>query len=164
MSDLFDYRQHRNLLSRVAKRSKYFTVAPGKVNIGEETRGQEEIGRRYYEGAAAGTVMIGQVPNSDSFCKMFPWPDAVIRIQPDGSDVLEILQRLSASPERVLAISQRNAAESLLRHDWVYRWKKLLEFVGLAPLPAVGVREQRLKEGAEFVLNVACSSQWSSIS
>lgn len=157
LSDVYDYRQHRNLLSSVAKRSKYFMVAPGKVNVPNETRDQEEIGRRYYEGAAAGTVMIGQAPNCNSFRRMFPWPDAVIKIQPDGSDVMDVIARLNRVPEQVLGIGQRNAAESLLRHDWVYRWKELLQVAGLAPLPKMAVRERRLRELADLILTTASS-------
>lgn len=155
LSDVYDYRQHRNLLSSVAKRSKYFMVAPGKVNLPNETRGQEEVGRRYYEGAAAGTVMIGQAPNCVSFRKLFPWSDAVISIQSDGSDVIDVIARLDREPQEVIAVSQRNAAEALLRHDWVYRWKELLQVVGLAPLPKMTARERRLKELAERILTAA---------
>ena len=151
LSDVYDHRQHRSLLSNVAKRSKYFMVAPGKVTSPGETRGQEEIGRRYYEGAAAGTVMIGQAPNCDSFRQMFPWPDAVIKIHPDGSDVLGVIQRLERVPEQVLAISQRNAAEALLRHDWMYRWKEILRIAGLSPLPEMAARERRLRKVADLI-------------
>jgi spore maturation protein CgeB len=155
LSDVSNYRQHRILLSNIAKRSKYFMVAPGKVNLPGETRGQEEIGRRYYEGAAAGTVMIGQAPDCDSFRKMFPWPDAVIQVQPDGSDVLNVIARLDRMPEQVRAISQRNVAEALLRHDWVYRWKELLQVAGLAPMPAMAARETQLREVADLILTAA---------
>jgi spore maturation protein CgeB len=153
LSDVYDHRQHRSLFSNIAKRSKYFMVAPGKVNLPGETRGQEEIGRRYYEGAAAGTVMIGQAPNCDSFRKMFPWSDAVIKIQPDGSDVMDVIAKLGRVPEQVRAISQRNAAEALLRHDWVYRWKELLQVVGLDPTPAMAARERQLREVADHILS-----------
>jgi hypothetical protein len=155
LADVYDYRQHRNLFSNIAKRAKYFMVAPGKVNSPDETRGQEEIGRRYYEGAAAGTVMIGQTPDCDSFRKMFPWRDAVINIQPDGSDVLDVIAKLERVPAQVLAISQRNAAEALLRHDWVYRWKELLQLVGLDPAPAIAAREQRLRELVDHIFSMA---------
>jgi hypothetical protein len=130
-------------------------VAPGKVDLVDETRGQEEIGHRYYEGAAAGTVMIGQAPNCDSFLKMFPWSNAVIKIQPDGSDVIDVIAKLDAVPEQVLAISQKNAGEALLRHDWAYRWKELLQVAGLDPLPAMADREGRLRELADRVLTAA---------
>jgi hypothetical protein len=153
LSDVYDYKQHRDLFSNVTKRSRYFMVAPGKVDVSDETRGQVEIGHRYYEGAAAGAVMIGQAPNCDAFGEMFPWPDAVVQVKPDGSDVSEVLTRLDSLPELALAISQRNAAEALLRHDWAYRWKQILHVAGLEPLPAMYAREQRLKQLAAMPLS-----------
>ena len=154
LADVHDYREHRTLFANVAKRSKYFLVAPGKQNLPNETRGQEEIGHRYYEGAAAGACLIGQIPNSPSFRTMFHWPDAVIGIQPDGADVMEVIARVENDPDRLLAISQRNAAEALLRHDWVYRWKEILHVAGLEPLPSMSSREQRLHELADSVLAI----------
>jgi hypothetical protein len=153
LAQVYDYREHRNLFANVAKRSKYFMVAPGKVDLGDETRGQEEIGHRYYEGTAAGAVLIGQAPHSNSFATMFPWSDAVIEIRPDGSDVLDVIAKLDAEPERMLAIGQKNAGQALLRHDWVYRWKEILQVAGLEPLPAIAAREQRLKDLADRVLS-----------
>lgn len=97
--------------------------------------------------------MIGQAPTGDAFDEMFPWPDAVVQIQPDGSDVIDVFDRLEASPERAFAISQRNAAEALLRHDWAYRWKQILLVAGLEPLPAMEAREKRLKELAAIALS-----------
>ncbi len=102
LSDVYDYKQHRNLFSNIAKRSKYFMVAPGKVNLPGETRGQ--------------------------------------------------VVRLNGAPEQTFAISQRNAAEALLRHDWVYRWKEILQIAGLEPSPAMAARERRLKEVADGIL------------
>jgi len=152
LSDVYDYKQHRDLFSNVAKRSRYFMVAPGKVDAQEETQGQVEIGHRYYEGAAAGAVMIGQAPDCGAFGEMFPWPDAVIQIQPDGSDVVKVIARLGSMPDYTSAIGQRNAAEALLRHDWVYRWKQILQTAGIEPLPAMAVRERLLKHLAEMAL------------
>jgi len=145
LSDVFDYRQHRDMFSNFAKRSRYFTVAPGKVDASDETKGQVEIGHRYYEGAAAGVVMIGQAPQCDAFGEMFPWEDAVVHVRPDGSDVVKVLSELQASPERVQEISRKNAAEALLRHDWMYRWKEVLRVAQLAPLPALHERERQLQ-------------------
>jgi hypothetical protein len=146
----YDHRQHRDHFAHVAKRSRYFMVAPGKFDCLDETQGQVEIGHRYYEGAAAGAVMIGEAPDCESFREMFPWPDAVIEIQPTGSDVIEILNRLGSEPERVSAIARRNTAEALLRHDWVYRWKEILKVAGMEPSPGMAARERRLKELAQW--------------
>jgi RNA polymerase subunit RPABC4/transcription elongation factor Spt4 len=148
-----DYRQHREMFANMAKRSRYFFVAPAKAYKPEEIKGQIEVGLRYYEASAAGAIMLGQVPYCESFNTMFDWPDAVIEIKPDGSDVADVLESLAAQPERLLEISRRNAIEALLRHDWVYRWKKILDIAGLKPTTELGIRENRLKQMAEEIGN-----------
>ena len=149
--EVYDHRQHRDLFANMAKRSRYFMVAPGKVDEPGETHGQVEVGHRYYEGAAAGTVMIGQPPNCDVFRQLFDWPDAVIQTRPDGSDILGVLADLDLEPERVAAIRRRNVTETLLRHDWTYRWKEILQVAGMDALPSLSAREHCLKELADQV-------------
>lgn len=119
----------------------------------QATQGQVEIGYRYYEGVAAGTVMIGQPPNCESFRELFDWPDVVVPIQPDGSDVVTVLNDLDSDSARVSAISRRNAVEGLLRHDWVYRWKEMFRVVGIEPPPRMAARERRLKDLADLASN-----------
>jgi hypothetical protein len=146
----YDHRQHREMFANVAKRSRCFMVAPPKMDVPDETHHQSSIGYRYYEGAAAGAVMIGQAPQGETFDSMFPWSDVVIPILPDGSDTLEVLARLDSEPERVFEISSRNAAEAMLRHDWVYRWKEIYRIAGLEPSAGMLDRERRLKDLAEL--------------
>jgi len=148
--EMYDHRQHRSLFANVAKRSRYFMVAPGKMNCPNETQGQVEVGFRYYEGAAAGAVLIGQTPDCEAFRELFPWQDVVIEVQPDGSDLMQVIATLDSEPARVRAIHQRNAAEALLRHDWAYRWKEIFRVAGIEPLPALTSRERRLKNLAEM--------------
>jgi hypothetical protein len=154
-TEVYDHQQHRELYANVVKRSRCFMVAPGKMDAPEETKGQVTIGFRYYEGAAAGAVMIGQPPDCEEFRDMFGWQDVVIHIQPDGSDVLEVLANLSSEPERVSTISRRNSAEALLRHDWVYRWKKIFQVAGIEPSPGMVERERRLSALAQLALSSA---------
>jgi hypothetical protein len=137
----------------MAKRSRYFVVAQGKMNVSEETRGQIVVGYRYYEGAAAGAVMIGEAPDCEPFRQMFDWPDAVIEIEPDGSNLASVFAELEAQPERLQQIHRRNAEEALLRHDWVYRLKQVLDIAGLEPGPAMNDRQQLLKSLAEVARN-----------
>lgn len=151
----YNPQQHRDLFANMAKRSQYFVVAPAKMNLPEDTRGQVEIGYRYFEGAAAGAVMIGQTPNCEAFREAFPWPDVVMPIEADGSDVIDILNAFESDPARVAAISQRNAAAALLRHDWVYRWKEVFRVVGIEPSPRMVARETHLKDLAGFASGAA---------
>jgi hypothetical protein len=149
-AEVRDHQQHRNLFANVAKRSRFFVVAAAKMNSPLETQGQVEVGYRYFEGAAAGAVMIGEVPDCEAYRELFGWPEAAIQTQSDGSDVLVILRALSSDPERVAAISARNAREALLRHDWIYRWKEIFRVAGIEPRPRMAARERRLKDIADL--------------
>jgi hypothetical protein len=140
-----DHREHREMYAGVAKRSRFFTVAPAKVDHPEETAGQVEVGLRYYEGLAAGTVVLGQLPTPPAIRELFDWPDAIVSVNPDGSDVADVLRGLTTTPAHMERISRRNVAEALLRHDWVYRWRRVLELAGVRPSPRLHAREATLK-------------------
>jgi len=146
---VYDHRQHRDLRANIAKRSRYFVVAAAKMDALHETHGQVDIGSRYYEGAAAGTVMIGEAPDCEAYRELFGWPEAVVQIQPDGSDVMAVLSDLGSDPQRVAAISRRNTKEVLLHHDWVYRWNEMFRVAGIKPSPQMVAREHRLKDMAD---------------
>ncbi|MFO1305255.1 MAG: glycosyltransferase [Burkholderiales bacterium] len=150
-----DHRRHRDMLASMAKRSRLFVVAPAKFDAPEETGPQVEIGLRYYEAAAAGAVMVGQAPACESFRSLFDWPDAVIGIEPDCSDVAEVLGSLLSQSERMSAIGRVNAMQALLRHDWVYRWKQVLGVAGLDPAPQMQERELYLKRLADRIADEA---------
>jgi hypothetical protein len=139
-----DPREHRLQLAGFIQRARYFVTNGPKVTAPEETGGQQEVGFRFYEGAMAGAVLVGEPPRCPSFDEHFGWEDAVIHM-PYGTDEPEaILDALDGDPARVAAIRRRNVAESLRRHDWGRRWARILELVGLRPTEALGDRQARL--------------------
>lgn len=148
INDLHAYNleQHRQLVANMARRTKYFIVNPGKINLPQETGGQSEFGYRYFEGAAPGTVMIGETPKNEEFSKIFHWEDAVVHL-PFGSDQIgTVIRELDEHPERQARIRRTNIVESLLHHDWVYRWEAVLRMADLSPLPQLQARKERLRE------------------
>jgi Glycosyl transferases group 1 len=151
LANVYDHREHRDYFANVVKRSRYFMVAPGKIDATAENQGQSEVGHRYCEGSAAGAVLLGQAPHGEAFRQMFPWQDAVIRVESNGCDVMEVLAELTSDPARVSAASRRNAVGALLHHDWVYRWKEVLKVAGLKPSPGMLARESRLKDLAAMI-------------
>jgi len=132
--------QHRDLLANCAKRSRFFAVNEAKFGSNEKER-QSEVGARYFEGSAAGAVLLGRAPTVHSFQEAFPWPDAVLNLRDDGSDVKAVLDSLAGKQEELERISSRNAVHSLRHHDWGHRWGAILQLAGLMPRPAL---EQRL--------------------
>jgi spore maturation protein CgeB len=144
LTEVHDHRQHRELFANMAKRSKYFVVAAAKMDQPDYIKDQFEVGYRYYEGAAAGAVMIGDLPESDAYWELIGWPRAVVRMRPDGSDAMTVLRELGSEPECVAAISRRNTREALLRHDWAHRWNEMFRIIGVEPSPRKKARDERL--------------------
>jgi Glycosyl transferases group 1 len=145
--------QHRALVANMAKRSRYFIVNPGLIDKPEITGNQSEIGNRYFEGAASGTIMIGERPKNQEFAKLFDWPDALIDMPYDSHDIVGIINKLDRQPERQDQIRRANVSQALLRHDWAYRWEAVLQSVGLAPMPQLAERKRHLQSLAQSVSN-----------
>jgi hypothetical protein len=140
-----DHVEHRDLVASFAKRSRSFVTFPAKVDHKDETRGQSELGTRFFEGAAAGAVLIGEAPTGPAFRAEFDWPDSLIEVT-DERALLEWLERCRRQPEQIEAIGIRNAVEALRRHDWLQRWARILELSGLEPTERWIQRKRRLEE------------------
>jgi hypothetical protein len=137
--------EHRLLLANILQRSKYYVANRARVNEPEMTEGKEEISGRFYEGAAAGAVLIGEPPRSEEFRKQFDWPDAVIRLPFDSPDVGAFLRALEEDPARLSRIRRENVRQAALRHDWVHRLRTVFETLGVPLTPAMLAREERLR-------------------
>ena len=142
--------EHREMLASAATRSRFFVAYPAKFGE-EENQGQLEVGARYFEGAAAGAVLLGQAPTAPAFRTGFPWPDAVIPARADGSDVEEVIARLESSPGAWTRLSALNAVSALRGHDWAHRWRSILRIAGATPRQALIDRLRRLERQADAV-------------
>jgi hypothetical protein len=143
-SRIYNTEQHRFLFANLAKRSRYFIVNPGKIDVPGERRTQSEIGNRYYEGAAAGNIMIGDHPKNEEFYNIFHWPDAVIPLAFDSENIEEIIMELDRQPERQKEIREKNVYESLTKNDWAYRWENILKMAKLEPMHGLLERKEKL--------------------
>lgn len=150
-SQAINSKEHRALFANVAKRSRYFLVNPGKIDEPHETGRQIEFGYRYFDGAAAGAIMLGETPDNEVFPMLFDWPDAVIRLPYDSSDIDTVIRDLDEDPKRQDQIRRTGMVQALMRHDWVYRWEAILNAVGLEPTQGMLQRKDRLRDLAEAV-------------
>ena len=135
---------HRTLYSDTLKRSRYFIAYRGKFDLPKQRLTQEIAGPRFFEGAAAGAVLIGMAPDDPNFRENFDWPDAVLEVPIDTDDMDRLIAGFDSQEERLEKIRRDNVVNSLLRHDWVYRWERILHSVGLEPLPALSERKKQL--------------------
>jgi hypothetical protein len=151
-SQAINAKEHRVLFANVAKRSRYFIVNPGKIDQPDVIGNQIEASNRYYEGAASGAILIGERPKNQEFDRLFDWPEAVIQLPYDSPHIDAILEDLGGDPKRRDRIRRANVAQTLMRHDWVYRWEAVLTTVGLEPMQGMLKRKERLKKLAEVAL------------
>ena len=142
--------EHRLLLATLLQGTRYYVTNRSRVNEPELTKGRDEISSRFYEGAASGTVMIGEAPRTEEFSRQFDWEDAVFHLPFDASDVGRFLEGLDADPARLARARARNIRNAALRHDWVHRFGTVLETVGMAPTASMKVRMRSLEAIAEL--------------
>jgi Glycosyl transferases group 1 len=154
MQHLFtgNYQHHRALYQSIVKRSSYFIAYKAKFNLKEEIGVQEEVNVRFFEAASGGAVILGIPPQSETYTQNFDWQDAVIEVPPDTTNVAEAIAELNAQPERLKEIRKNNVVNSLLRHDWVYRWGQILDRVGLSHTPKMVQRRSDLQSLADMAV------------
>jgi hypothetical protein len=143
--------EHRSRLADMIKRSRFFLVNPARRGDPERTAGQEELGFRFIEGAAAGAVLIGDAPRNASFNEYFGWHDSVIPLPFDSGDIADVIAEVEADPSRLERISKTNVVNSLRQHDHVYRWGQILSIAGLKETRAMEGRRHELEELAASI-------------
>ena len=145
--------EHRALLANSLKRAKYHLAH--RINDDPQrlhrTGGEESLSTRYFEASASGAVMLGSRPRTPDFDACFDWPDAVIEVPWDCDDVAGVLHDLGGQPDRLAAARSAGVRAALLRHDWAYRWERVLDDAGLSVPEQLHARRARLQEQAAAV-------------
>jgi hypothetical protein len=159
-SQVKDWREHRLLLANIIKRTRYFmglSPAAAKGEKASKVAGEQVLPSRLFEGAAGGAVILGTAPQCPEFRECFDWPDAVIEVDPDSSDLATVIEQLDAQPRRMERVRQTNAVRCLQQHDWVYRWERILSAAGIDPLPQLKHRKSQLSELAATIMSAAAA-------
>jgi hypothetical protein len=123
--------EHRFRYSNILKRSKYFLCYFAKIKS-QELGGQLEFGLRYFEGLAAGCVVLGSRRSSPEFDKFLGWQDSVIEMPFECPNASEILRQLDRDADRLREISARNVRRSLEGNDHAHRWKTIVDRLRLS--------------------------------
>jgi len=148
--------EHRLLLASILQRSRYFIANRARINEPDFVARGDEISGRFYEGAATGTVMLGEPPRSEEFQRQFDWPDALIRMPFDAPQIGAFLQQLDRDPQHLERIRRDNVFHAARRHDWAYRIRTVFDTLGLPATDAMRARESKLQALADGVRTVSC--------
>lgn len=134
---VIDPAEHRFKYASMLKRSKYFMASRALAN--DPRRATDQVSGRFFEGAAAGAIMIGEEPTGGPFFDLFDWPDSLINRPFDDPDVVDVIRELDADPERRWKARQNSIVNSLRRHDWGWRLAHILNWADMqkpSPLSA----------------------------
>lgn len=143
-------KEHRMLLAKLLQKSKIsLCFEPSQT---ERFKGHSPILYRWFEGWAAGCTIVGKKPFGKGVSELTDWSNSTIDIPDSPSEWIPFFEELLGNEEMLLANSQRNYRECLLRHDWRYRIRDMFKTVEL-PIPAKLDDEiGQLKQKAELEL------------
>ena len=148
-----DHVEHRALMANLLQRSGA-SLAHRINDSGHRlirTGGEESLSSRYFEISAAGAVVLGSRPRTPDFGACFDWPDAVVELPYDCQDVEAVLEELEGQRDRLERARRHGVRAGLLRHDWVHRWRRILEDAGMSVPDRVREREALLRSLADQV-------------
>lgn len=148
---MFDQAEHRALYANMLKRSRYFLVNPALVDRPDIRGSQVELGYRYFDGVAAGAILVGERPRNDVFEGLFDWSDSLLDLPYTSPDIADVIRTMDEQPEKQETLRRTNMQQALLRHDWVYRWEAILQRVGMSPLPRLSERRELLRSIADEI-------------
>ena len=144
-------REHRLLYANLLKRSRYFIANRAWADCPAKADAGDGIAARFYEGTAAGAVLLGLPPASAEFREQFGWSGAITSMPFDAPQVAEVIAELERDPDQLEQIRVNNVVNALLHHDWSYRFRTVLEVLRLAPPEGLLERERRLRDLAHDV-------------
>jgi hypothetical protein len=137
--------EHRFLLGNLLRRGRYYIANRARFNETEITMGRDEISSRFYEGAAAGTVMLGEPPRSSVFEAQFDWPNALIRFHLDSTDIALLLAELGADPERLSRVQRSTSGMPLYATTGSIVFATFSRVLASPPAAEMVAREEQLR-------------------
>jgi hypothetical protein len=132
-AEVYDVRDHLALLNRLLGRSKISLCF--EASYLQRFKGRSPLLYRWFEGWAAGCVIVGKKPVDKGIEALMGWQDSTLGIPDDLEDLIPFVESLLQDEPRLQEISWRNYVECRLRHDWRYRLRHMFEKLNL-PLPA----------------------------
>ena len=81
---------------------------------------------------------------------MFYWEGALVDLSWNFGNMETIIEKMNMTSDIQQNIRKKNIMESLLRHDWAYRWEIVLDLAGLAAHPGLSDRKRTLSKLANI--------------
>jgi hypothetical protein len=143
--------EHRRHYYEQTARSLAFVANPARFDLPELSAGVAEVGLRYLEALACGTVLIGDHPPGSACRRTLGDPPGVADL-PAGAPALGgELEQLLGAPSTLHELGLANRAWALAHHDVVHRWDVMAATLGITGPAAVDQRRAALRIASGLV-------------
>jgi hypothetical protein len=127
--EVFDIKKHTKLLFKLLSLSKIsLCIEASKI---ERFQGYSPILMRWFESWSSGCTVVGKKPFGKGVADLMDWENSAIEIPNDSAEWIPFFEELLNDNATLIANSQRNYRECLLRHDWRYRLKDMFKILEL---------------------------------
>lgn len=126
-----DWRAHRRALADWYRHANIAICNYGKHDQPNLIGGLRVLPGRFFEGMAAGAVMIGMPPSIEEQRRLL---EVDIVESTETTDLVTLLDKY-LDPATARPIRIRNMALACRGHDWSHRWRAIFNHIGL-PVPA----------------------------
>lgn len=146
---LIDWRRYRATFWQILRQSKLSMAFDQLYYNPSGTNEIAYVGPRWFEGLAAGTVIIGKAPRTPDTKRLLDWEDATIDLPDEAEPAVQAICDLLDDLPRVEAAIRRNLVHMNLRHDWRHRAFDMLGTLGLDVPQNLADQIGALKDRAE---------------
>lgn len=148
MPIITDHRQHRAHYVEQCARSKVFVSNFARFDQRDLHGGNVEFGLRYFEGLAAGTIMLGEHPAPERVREVIGDAPGIFDFAADATEMPAELLDLLADTAACDRVHAAHRALALRRHDVAHWWSSVVDTTGLPPAAGHHERLQRLEAAA----------------
>jgi len=131
---ILDLQQHRAFFWKMLSMS-CITLAydPVKVDPGHRRFPFSFVAQRWFEGLAAGCVVVGYRPDCPEADQLLNWTDATLECPTDPKEFLQFIDDLASDLPRLKRIRVSNFNHMLQAHDWGYRVVEMMAVMSIEP-------------------------------
>lgn len=148
-----DGREHRHHFYEQTARTGVFVANPARFDRPELSAGATEVGLRYIEAMACGTVIVGGHADSTALRRVLVDPPGFVEFPIGAQEVPRELRELVADPHRSVGLGLGNRAVAVGHHDVLHRWDVIASGLGIGTTAGARARRDALAAAAEAVEN-----------
>ncbi len=146
--EVFDIKEHTKLLFKILARSQIsLCFEASKVS---RFQGYSPILMRWFESWSCGCTVVGKKPFSKGVADLLDWENSTIEIPDNPEDWIPFFEDLLLDKYTLITNTKRNYRECLLRHDWRYRLKNMLQTLELPITEKLRNEMTKLREKLNF--------------